>query len=208
MWLTGCSTTLKGFLIAEKPANTPATCWRPATSDTLSTRSPSLNSVTTSSETCVAVSSVSASSPGFATSCCEKSGPWILNLVFLSLRYDPPVSARPWRFQRGCFRPGHPPPAAPSWGSPLAYGSTLPVPHSTPVRPAAALPRWTRGWKRRKPAQWWVQLARPGMSSSFWRGKITNYNHSFCLLLYWCSFCFKKEKLSKPNILHCVSHLV
>lgn len=26
MLLTGCSTTLKGFLIAEKPVNTPATC--------------------------------------------------------------------------------------------------------------------------------------------------------------------------------------
>lgn len=58
MWLTGCSTTSKGFLIAEKPVNTPATCWRLATSDTLSTRSPSLNSVTTYLETCVAVSQI------------------------------------------------------------------------------------------------------------------------------------------------------
>lgn len=56
MWWTGSSIMWKGSQIAEKPVNTPATCWRPATSDTLSTRSPSLNSVTISLETSVAVS--------------------------------------------------------------------------------------------------------------------------------------------------------
>lgn len=73
MWSTGCSTTLKGFQIAEKPVNTLATCWRPATSDTLSTRSPSLNSVTTSLGTCVAVSQISDTSPGCAISCCVRA---------------------------------------------------------------------------------------------------------------------------------------
>lgn len=86
----------------------------------------------------------------------EMSKHWILNLDLLSLRYDPPVSSRPWWFQRGCLRSGQPSPVAPSRGGSMAHGSTLPVPHSTSLWPAAALPWRTRGRKRRKPAQWWV----------------------------------------------------
>lgn len=77
MWWTGSSIMWKGSQIAEKPVNTPATCWRPATSDTLSTRSPSLNSVTTSLETSVAVSG-SALSVTFSVGCYCGS----LNLFF------------------------------------------------------------------------------------------------------------------------------
>lgn len=48
---SGFSTTSRASRTAAKPGNTPATCWRPASFDTPSTRSPSPNSATTSSGT-------------------------------------------------------------------------------------------------------------------------------------------------------------
>lgn len=71
-------------------------------------------------------------------------------------RHDPPVSPWPWWFQWGCLRSGHTPPSATPRGSSLAYGSALPVPYSTPIWPATAIPRRTNSWKCRKPAQRWV----------------------------------------------------
>lgn len=56
MWWTGSSTMLKGSQIAVKHESMPATCWKLATFDTLSTRSLFLNSATMSLETSVAVS--------------------------------------------------------------------------------------------------------------------------------------------------------
>lgn len=60
MWWTGSFTMWKGSQIAGKHVNMRATCWKLATSDTPSIRSPSLNSATMSLETSVAVSGLAA----------------------------------------------------------------------------------------------------------------------------------------------------
>lgn len=63
MLSSGSSITLRDSATAVKPGNTPATCWKPASFDILSTRSPSPSSVTTSLEISVTVRTVSREEP-------------------------------------------------------------------------------------------------------------------------------------------------
>lgn len=167
MWSTGSFIMWKASQIVVRPVNMPATCWRPATSDTPSTKSPFLNNATMSLETSVAVSGHSLVSSGVYRIISNRKDKedqhfFTVNIssAFLTviLRHDPPVSPWPWWVQWRSLRSGHSATSTTPRCSPLAHAPALPVPNPSPIWPATALPQWTRCWQCRKPAQWWVQF--------------------------------------------------